>query len=225
MTDMNRIKNKIHSGAGGFTLIEILLAMVITSILILGINASYRQAHRVWSRVESLRPVYQSARLTTEILRQELSCLYFPPATEDGEDMFKLVHLPNEGTELTFYTLGPSWKGSPESSISAKVRYRFGSDPDTEETSLVRYEQPCAGEKVIGPESSEIIVRDLSDFRIWVFDPNSSEEQPSWQESFTSKDTPPKALKFSLKWAETAETPEIDFQYSVLIPCESPIAK
>jgi type II secretory pathway component PulJ len=219
---MNSIDDNKLAGPGGLTLLEILLAMVITSLLILGINASYHQAHRVWSSIESRRPIYQNARLTTEILRQELSCLYFPPATENGEHLFRLVHLPDEGTELAFYTLGPSWKGGPESSLTAKVRYRFGSDPDSEESSLVRYEQLCAGEKIIGPESSEIIARDLSDFRIWVFDPNSGAGQPSWKESFESKDTPPKALKFSLKWAATAEAPEIEFQYSILIPCESP---
>jgi prepilin-type N-terminal cleavage/methylation domain-containing protein len=213
--------NKIGE-PGGFTLLEILLAMVITSVLILGINASYHQAHRVWSSVESRRPVYQRARLITENLRQELSCLYFPPSTEEQEHPFRLVHLPDEGTELVFYTLGPSWKGSPESSLMTKVRYKFESDPDSEEASLVRHEQLCAGEKIIGPESSEIIARDMSEFRIWVFDPNSGAGQASWQESFESKDNPPKGLKFSLKWPETAETSEIDFQYSMLIPCESP---
>ena len=219
---MNSVEDNKLTRSVGFTLIEILLAMVITSILILGINASYHQAHQIWSSIETQRPVYQNARLTTEILRQELSCLYFPPVTENGDDLFRLVHLPDDGTELTFYTLGPSWKGSPESSLTAKVRYRFGTDPGGEQASLVRYEQLCAGEKVIGPETSDIIVRDLSDFKVWVFDPNSSAAQPSWQESFASKDTPPKALKFSLKWAATAEAPEIEFQYSMLIPCESP---
>jgi prepilin-type N-terminal cleavage/methylation domain-containing protein len=222
---MNNVGNNKIAGPGGFTLLEVLLAMVITSVLILGINASYHQAHRVWSNIESKRPVYQRARLTTEILRQELSYIYFPPATEEGENLFKLIYLPDEGTELAFYTLGPSLKGSPESSLTAKVRYRFSSDPGSEETSLVRYEQFCAGEKIIGPESSEIIARDLSEFRIWAFDPNSGAGQTSWQESFESKDTPPKALKFSLKLAATDEVPDIDIQYSMLIPCESPTFK
>lgn len=219
---MNNIDDNKLTGSGGFTLIEILLAMVITSVLILGINAAFRQAHRVWSSIESRRPIYQTARLTTETLRQELSCLYFPPPAEDAENLFELLYLPNDKTELTFYTLAPSWNGSLESSLAARVRYRFAADPETEEASLVRFEQMCAGDKLIGPEHSNIIAQGLSDFRVWVFDPNSSAQEPSWQESFFSKDVPPRALRLSLKWAETNETPEINFQYSMLIPCESP---
>jgi len=207
----------------GFTLIEILLAMLITSILILGVNAAYRQAHLIWSSAENRRPFYHTARLITETFRQELSCLYIPPLTEEENFAFELLYLPNDKTELAFYTLTPSWKGSLESSRAAKVRYRFAMDPDTEETLLERFEQPCGGEKIIGAESSDIVAEGLSDFRVLVIDPNSSPSRLSWKESYNSKDTPPKALKVLLRWAATDKVPETDLQCCISIACDSSV--
>ena len=207
----------------GFTLIEILLAMLITSVLVLGVNAAYRQAHLIWSSAENRRPFYHTARLITETLRQELSCLYIPPLTEEEDFAFELLYLPNNKTELTFYTLTPSWKGSLDSSRAAKVRYRFAKDLYSGETLLERFEQPCGGEKIIGKESSDVVAKGLSEFRVWVIDPNSNPGRPSWIESYNSKDTPPKALKVLLKWPATNKLPEINFQCSTLIPCQGPL--
>jgi prepilin-type N-terminal cleavage/methylation domain-containing protein len=223
ITNMNSFDDNKLGQCKGFTLMEILLAMLITSILILGVNTAYRQAHLTWSSAENKRPIYHTARLVTETLRQELSCLYFPPTTEDedADSPFTLLYLPNEKTEFTFYTLTPSWKGSLESSRVARVRYKFSRDPDTEETLLERFEQPCGGEKIIGKKSSDLVVKGLSDFRVWVIDPNSGPYDDSWKESYNSEDTPPKALKVSLKWAATDKAPGINFRCCTLIPCDS----
>lgn len=217
---MSKTKTNKLARCGGFTLIEILLAMLISSILILGVNAGYRQAHLLWSNVENRRPIYHTARLITETLREELSCLYFPPTKEEQDSPFKLSASPNGTTKLTFYTLTPSWKGSSQASRIAKVRYSFTRDPDAEETLLQRFEQPCAGEKIIGKESSEIIVKGLSDFRVWAAVANSDSPGDLWKLSYDSKNTPPKALKVSLKWAASPNLPEMGFQTIILIPCQ-----
>lgn len=217
---MNKANTNKPAKYRGLTLIEILLAMLISSILILGINAAYRQAHLIWSNAESRRPIYYTARLVTETLREELSCLYFPPVDEEHGSPFRLLTLPDGTVELTFYTLTPSWKGSPESSRIAKARYSFSRDPYTDETLLQRFEQLCAGEKIIGKERSDILIIGLSDFRVWAAVANPDSPGDLWRESYESKDSPPKAVKILLKWATTADLPEIDFQTSILIPCQ-----
>lgn len=216
---MNSVGDNKPAGCKGFTLIEILLAMLITSILILGVNTAYRQAHLIWSNAELKRPIYHTARLITETLRQELSCLYIPPMNEGEDNVFELIYFPNEKTELTFYTLTPLWKGSLESSRAAKVRYKITRDADKEEILLERFEQYCGGEKKIGRESSDVFAVGLSDFRIWIIDPNSSPQHPSWQESYHSKDTPPKALKVSLKWGGSRQVSGVVFQTVLPVPC------
>ncbi len=220
---MHIIEYNKRTGSKGFTLIEILLAMLITSILILGVNTAYRHAHSIWSSAENNRPMYHTARLITETLRHELSGLYFAPTTEDANDSFALFYLPNERTELSFYTMSPSWKGSLESSRIAKVCYRFTKDTNAEKTLLERFEQPCAGEKIIGSESSDIVTKALSDFKIWIADPNSNAQDISWQESFSSKDTPPKALKILLRWQEDGQIPALDLETIISIPSQAAI--
>jgi len=204
-----------------FTLIEILIVMLITSILVLGINAAYRQAYLMWSNVENARPIYHNARIITETLRQELSCLYFPkPSDQEPNCPFNLLILPDDTTELSYYTLSPSWTRSPQSSLIAKVRYIFSKDTDTGQTMLTRTEQPCSGEKVIGQESSDIIMEGLSICKLWVLDPNSEPSEESWKQSYNSKAVPPRALKILLRWPQNKNGPEIDFQTILSIPCQ-----
>jgi len=217
---MTKLRNKRPTEYRGFTLIEILLVMLIVSILVLGVNAAYRQAHLIWSNAEDRRPAYHTARLITETLRQELSCLYYPPASKDRDSPFELLYVPNEKTELAFYTMMPVWKGSLQSSRMAKVRYCFTQSPDREETLLQRFEQTCAGEKVIGKESSDVIVQGLSDFRVLAMDATRGSYGYPWKESYDSKDTPPRALKVVLKWPRTKDVPEMNFETSILIPCQ-----
>ncbi len=204
-----------------FTLIEILLAMLITSILVLGINTAYRQAHLIWSKAEDLRPVYHTARTLTDTLRQELSCIYCPPADSNNGPRFALVSLPDKRTELLFYTLTPAWTGDIESARVARIRYQFGTDPDTQQKALVRFEQPCSGEKPIAKETSQLVARGMSDLVAWVADPNSGSSQNPWKRSYKSKDAPPRAMKVRMKWPATEKSPATSFEFCTLIPCES----
>ncbi|UCG49935.1 MAG: prepilin-type N-terminal cleavage/methylation domain-containing protein [Phycisphaerales bacterium] len=215
-----------HRQAGdrtGFTLIEILLAMLITSILVLGVNTAYRQAHLIWSKAENLRPVYHTARIVTDTLRQELSCIYCPPADSNDGPRFALVSLPGKRTELLFYTLTPAWTGDIESSRVARIRYQFGMDSDTQEMVLVRFEQPCSGEKPIAKETSQLVARGLSDLAAWVADPNSGSRANPWKRSYKSKDAPPRALKVRMNWPATDKFPATSLEFCTLIPCESTI--
>jgi hypothetical protein len=195
--------------------------MLITSILVLGINSAYRQARLIGTNVESTRPVYHNARIIVETLRQELSCLYFPQLSEEEPNYpFNLSILSDGTTELSFYTLMSSWARSPQSSPIVKVRYNFSKDTDTGQYMLTRTEQLCSGEKIIGKESSDVVLIGVCQLKFWVLEPNSEACEDSWKQSYNSKDTPPRALKILLKWSQTKDVPEIDFQTSILIPCQ-----
>ena len=210
----------------GFTLVEILLALTISSILILGINAAYQQASIIWSNIENKRPIYNTARQVTETLRQEVSCLYIPPVSE-GEDqdniMFRVSNLPDQGTELTFYTHTPFWNGTLESSRISKVQYLFAKGSETNTNQLIRNEETCGGDKIIGEVRSDVISNSISEFKVWAIDPNSGGSGNSWKQYYESKDAPPKALKISLKWAAKDKIPETEFESCIYVSCNSPL--
>ena len=206
------------SAKKGFTLIEILLAMLIASILILGLHFSYQQAHRIWLSAESRRPVYHNARVIIETLRQELSCLYFPQTQGgDANTPFVLSALPDGTAELTFYTLNPSWTGGIKSSRMARVRYGITRDQDSGEITVERFEQPFSGEKATGKEHSDVLIKGLADFKIWAAEPEFTE----WKESYDAKDRPPLAIKIAVKTKAIADIGEIDFQTSILVSCQT----
>lgn len=221
MSSMNKNKYECYKG---FTLAEVLLAMLITSILVLGINAAYRRAYIIWSNAEDRRPIYHTTRLITETLRQELAGLYFPPKADEDEaagKSFSLLYLPDQGTELTFFTLTPSWKSAIESSRMAKVSYKIIKERNSDNIRIERLEQQCGAEKIISEASTDSFTTNISDFRVWAIDPNSELSDDSWIESYESEDAPPKALKVSLKWAETEKVPENEFTQSILISSSS----
>lgn len=208
----------------GFTLVEILLAMLITSILVLGIRGMYHQAHVLWSEVEDTRPIYHAARIITETLRQEVSGLYFPPVEEDNsEPVFSLTYLPTGQIDLLFYTLTPSWKSGIELSRMAKVRYAFTKDESTGEAILYRTEQLCASEKLLGGENTEVILTGISDFYVWADNPNPNTSGDLWMQSYDSKDKPPKAIKILIRWKGTRNSDLSGFEASFPILCQGPI--
>lgn len=215
------MKNATAHTCKAFTLIELLLAMLISSILVLGINAAYRQAHMIWASVENYRPIYNDIRLITETLRQELTGLYLPPAP-DANDIdnleadFKPISV--EQTKLTFYTLMPTWRSSLTSARIARVRYEFTMDKATGESTLTRFEQPYAAEKPIAKETSDVIATYLSDFNIAV----AAEEGNNADQN---EYTPPKTLTLSLKWPAKGNFPEQAFLATFLIPARQPLAR
>jgi prepilin-type N-terminal cleavage/methylation domain-containing protein len=226
------MKSKRYQKAGivdGFTLIELLIVMLISSILLLGMTSAYRQAYKIWSHIESRRPFYQNSRIIISTLRQELSCLYFPPA-EDANDAAgeseKLEPLLVEENSLSFCTLRPLWKGSLHTSRIARVRYSLMNDPMTDEAVLMRYEQPLAGEKLMGKESSDVVAKGIAEFSVSVVQDEQQESgEDEEDENDGGGDTPPKAIEISLKWAAVEDSPDTTFQTTILIPCQASLPK
>lgn len=198
------------SARRSFTLVEVLLAMLITTILVLGVNAAFKQAHLIWSHAEDRRPAYQDTRILTELLRTELTGLYLPPKSDDNAEPFEL-----SSSKVEFYTLTPAAKGSVVSSRIAKVRYEFASN------GLRRSEQPYAGEKKIGKDVSDVVIRGLSKFSLSAFD----RKDKQWKDTYKSKDAPPGALRVSLGWPAIKNVPPMNFETTFFIPCQTVLVR
>lgn len=206
-----------------FTLIEILLVMLITSILVLGVNTAFRQAHMVWSRVEKQRPVYQKTRLFLDTIRDELACLYMPQVDDEEPAPFSLSALPDGTVRLSFLTLNPAWKNSFLSNFPARASYEFTSDSDSGQRVLSRTEQLFSGEKSIGTEQEDAILEGFSGITIQAFDPNEDSLANSWKTNLQCSQTPPKAVKIFLKWPRDEQT-DFEFETIIKITCQGQMA-
>jgi prepilin-type N-terminal cleavage/methylation domain-containing protein len=210
------------AGSRGFTLVEILLVMLITSVLVLGVQAAFHQAHAIWSSAEDRRPFYHQARQILDTLRDELAGLYMPPVAEDQDMAFHLASLPDGSVELAFDTLSPSWKGDLATSRIARVRYVFSRDRDGRETALQRMEQPWAGEKPIGMEDVSTVATGLSVFVVQAFVPRDAGTtgQDGWQASYESRDTAPRAIKVELRWDLEDRREQLHFESHLWVSSE-----
>ncbi len=204
----------------GFTLIEILLVMLITSVLVLGVNAAFRQSHMLWSRVESQRPVYQKTRLLYDTLRQELSCLYMPKIDEQqGGASFTLSSIPDGNLKLSFFSLNPAWKDSTSSNLPSKITYEFTADQDSGSKSIVRSEQLSSGEKLIAAVQKETILEGFSKVSIQAADPNSETLSDLWKHDLHRNGNPPKAIKIILSWPKNGHA-DFEFETIIKIGCD-----
>lgn len=216
-----------RTGGRGFTLVELLLVLLISSVIVLGINAVYRQAHLIWASVEDRRPVYHDTRTLIATLRQELSCLYFPPAPDANDDESSAPFEPMlvGRNEFAFYTLAPCWRTDVAACRMAKVRYSLRRDPVTDENILERFEQLCAGEKLVGKEVSDIVTRGLSEFGISVVAGEQQDSPDGDPNSNKRSGAPPKVVKVLLKWPATENVPESVFETAILVPAQMPLTR
>jgi prepilin-type N-terminal cleavage/methylation domain-containing protein len=218
----------------GFTLVEILIVMLITSILMLGIHAAYQQAYRLWSRAEDSREAWYQARVLTETLREELSGLYLPPRAAEGEEevrdtepAFQLSSGPDQAVTLSFFTLTPAWHTDAAFSRMARVCYRFDRDPDTGRTLLQRRETLCASEKLVGMETAAVLTEDLAECKVWVLTARNGASGESWRESYQSDDRPPGAVRVRFRWCslrpDDPGSPAPACEATISVPCEGPL--
>jgi len=200
----------------GFTLVELLLVMLISSFIVLGIHAAYQQAYLICSKVEKPRSYFENARIITDTLREELSSLYFPDITDENNPENPENNPPEpliiKDNLITFYTLNPAWRTDLASSRIARVTYRFGKFENTDQKTLVRHETLYAGQKPIGTKITDILTDKLSEFKISLITKDENKEVRN----------PPKAVKLTLKFADTQSSGET-FHNTIVIPSQIPL--
>ena len=182
----------------GFTLGEVLIAMAISSVLVLGVTAAYRQIREAGEILEKRSRVYERVRVLTELLREEIVFLYGPDFG-DGEDgdVFGISSEGDGNAEMFYFTVNPSWKRGTGTGGCVRVRYEFCEDEGDGKRKLVRYEQAYSGGDAIGEEErSEIEADGLVRFEVWAFDG----EERKWREVWTDGKRIPVAVRVELVW-------------------------
>ena len=160
--------------------------LLISSILVLGVQAAFRQAHHIYEQSELYRPVVQQTRYLVEMLRDEVSGIYLPPKqNEETEDQIDEppLFLSKQGDTLilSFYTLTPAYLQDARFARPARVSYRFARHSDMEKMVLIRREQPASGEALLGLAQESRIADDLKALTFEVYDRENQEWKSDWQ--------------------------------------------
>ena len=106
----------------------------------------------------------------------------------------------------------------------SKVTYQFINESNEDFPVLLRSEQLCSGEKIVGTieETPRVIANNIAELKLWAYVADPDTGQGTWEQSHASKDMPPKALKISLNM-QARDQEEIDFETSILIYCQGAI--
>ena len=71
--------------AGGFTLLEILIAIFIFALIVSAVFTAYRGTLNIIDETESQEDIYQMARIAMERITGDLESAYLPETTQTGE--------------------------------------------------------------------------------------------------------------------------------------------
>jgi prepilin-type N-terminal cleavage/methylation domain-containing protein len=202
----------------GFTLAEILMVMMITSILVLGINTAFRQAHQLYSKIHNDRDIYQNTRMFFDTLDDELSCLYIMKTDNEQPPLFVLSQTPEGNIQLTFLTVNPVWGHTALSNLPAKVSYEFQNDEEIGLWKLFRSEQLYAGEKAVAAENKEIILEGFSGAAVQAADKRADSFDECWKDNLSCNQLPPAAVRIIIKWP-IGYKKDVRFETVIYIPC------
>jgi prepilin-type N-terminal cleavage/methylation domain-containing protein len=205
------------NGSCGFTLVEVLLAVLLSTIVVLGAYAAVCRAHAVWDRVETPRPLYAVGRQILEMLRFETAALYMA-SSEQGQPSF-LLHCTEDDVELRFRTQNPGSRTSSSTSRPAEVWYVFESDEGGGTAGLYRHQRYCAGDKPVGAECSELLSDRIETFRVEVSDGRKESSNESWVSQYESGDRLPQAVRIRLVLLDPNTQESISLATSFRVLC------
>jgi prepilin-type N-terminal cleavage/methylation domain-containing protein len=227
-----------------FTLVEVLLAVALLSIIVTVMYSAFHTMGRIMLRNEQTKGAYQTARLIMARMRQDLSCARYSPTlknfTFSGEDVEgEVIGGDDRGADaVTFVTSAHviSGRDAPEGDL-AEVSYyldeynpgifvrREDVSPDDElETGGILQ---ILGKNVVGLNFTYLDGREETSRRAGQRDASASaaagedetlEERKAWKDEWDSNETPylPRAVRIDLS-VENEEGEIEDFSTTVVL--------
>ena len=161
-----------HDRCGGFTLLEVLLALSVLSVLFLLLLSAFTGAARVRETLSSRAREFRQIRLVLDRMGTDLMCAFAVSAREESaltlrED--QLSGLPASTLTFTTFQLPDGDSGHPPAEI-VKIRYfpRIGADGVTLELHREQSDLPFVVNQI--PLRESRVARGLRGFRVEVFD-------------------------------------------------------
>ncbi len=184
--------------SGGFTLLEILLALSVLSVILLLLLSAFTGAARVRETISSRAREFRQVRLVLDRIGTDLMGAFATTAREESalslrEDQFS--GMPAATLTFTAFQLPDGDSGHPPSEI-VKIRYfpRIGADGATLELHREQSDLPFIGNKI--PSRESVVAEGLRGFRIELYDGTTWVKE--WPSGGGSKTAMPKKAAVTL---------------------------
>ena len=182
----------------GFTLIEILLALSVLSVILLLLLSAFTGAARVRETLSSRAREFRQIRLVLDRMGTDLMCAFAVSAREDSalilhED--QLSGLPAATITFTTFQLPDGDSGHPPAEI-VKIRYfpRIGTEGATIELHREQADLPFVENKI--PLRESLVAEKLKGFRVEAY--NGTTWVKEWPAGGGSKTLLPKKIAITL---------------------------
>ena len=176
-----------RAGSGGFSLIEVLVALALFSLLFLVLSDGLSLGVRALDRIEVAADRLEIRRSLDATLRRELETLH-PGAGGTGEQA--RIAFDGEATAMSFLSLGPP--GAPG---LARLRLRFESGPQGRRLMLERF--PAFG-STQAPIESTILSDQVQGFALAYYGVLSPDPTPRWYQTWREAPALPELIRVTL---------------------------
>jgi len=183
---------------GGFTLLEILLAMSVLSVILLLLISAFTGAARVRETLSSKAREFRQIRLVLDRVGTDLMCSFAVSVREESALSLReeeLSGLPAATLTFTSFQLPDGDTGHPPAEI-VKIRYfpRIGADGVTLELHREQSDLPFVENKI--PLRESRVATGLRGFRVEAFDGTTWVKE--WPASGGTKTTLPKKIAVTM---------------------------
>lgn len=130
----------LRAGAGGFTLLELILSLTILGLILVVVFGSFRVGVRAWEKGEAEVDFRQRERIVLELLKRQLACAVFKKRKQGEEEGLPYTFdMAGDGTSLRFLSRFPAL-ASHEYGI-VYVRYDVAAGGRGDGESLLLFEE------------------------------------------------------------------------------------
>lgn len=223
----------LSGGCRGFTLIEILLAIFIFSIIVGTIYASYVGTFRTVNRTQAQAEIYRKARVTLERITEDLESLHYSQIMPDTTSVEEEAEFLGEEGNLNGFTADSlrfvSWAhlvfGAESGGLrKARIYYYVREDEADGSLMLMRRDIPALAEKP-PDESGGLILCDGLQAVKFAYVDGEGEGQGTWDstaEELQQNEAAgriPRIVKITLQFASgISADASLQFMTSVLLP-------
>ncbi len=212
-------QNYRRPSAFGFTLLEILIAIVILGVVLSTVYASYTGTLRVIKDLEAGDRIYSMARSSFERMMTDLSCA----GTSEGESEFS-TQADSSGRAsggLTFLsTASTNFEGNVLMEGAVKITYYVEEDLENGGYNLLRKEEPVDSKTpAVGGSQAFILCRGLQSMAFKFYDA-SGKEYTTWDTGpagVTESKPLPRAVAIHLNFTNPAD-PNLPYRFMTKIP-------
>lgn len=188
-----RTEKRCFSYVAGFTVLELLVALTLLSMITLVILGTLRIGARVWERTTEEQGIVEETMLAHKFIRRWIEQAY--PLIDRSDPLRPVIVFQGTGDRLDL--VAPVPKGILEGGLA---RYSIFVQPVEGERHLVVSSRHERADQNAPPHPSSILLEDVSGFSLSYFGAQHSGEPDGWHDRWVDASSLPKLVRVSIKF-------------------------